>query len=73
MHVKLICCILGAASASRYRYYGYRDNFDHQITRADCSGSEASLLECSYTTDSYCPSDRYDAGVICQSKIFRLT
>ncbi len=36
------------------------------IGSVSCDGSEARLLNCSYSTDVTCQTDRNDAGVVCQ-------
>ncbi len=37
-----------------------------------CSGSEARLLDCSYSTDVTCQTERNDAGVVCQGINFTI-
>ncbi len=36
------------------------------IGGVSCNGTEARLLDCSYSTDVTCQTERNDAGVVCQ-------
>ncbi len=38
------------------------------IEGVSCNGSEARLLDCSYSAEVTCQTERNDAGVVCQGR-----